>query len=193
MKSPERFLEPLGPGEHFWGALGWTLLLRTQNSGAWVFRGALRREQLLAALVSSVDWVARDTYRTAWAVSPRCCSHAYGRGVAVGPQTGERSWELLRDLERAVAPLMAPWFSDREVPTSANLNLYGSSGSRVRWYRDDEALFGGQGESQLIVSMSVGFSARFRWKPRPSPDCETDSCWFHHGDLLVMDGRCLDE
>ena len=79
------------------------------------------------------------------------------------------------------------------MPTSANLNYYGSSGSCVRWHCDDEALLGGQGESKLIVSMSVGFSARFRWKPGPSPDCEADSCWLHHGDLLVMDGRCQDE
>ena len=114
-------------------------------------------------------------------------------GVAVGPQTGERSWELLRGLWRAVAPLMAPWCAEEDVPTSANLNYYGSSGSCVRWHRDDEALFGGQRELKLIVSMCVGFSARFRCKPRPSPDYEADSCWLHHGELLVMDGRCQDE
>ena len=57
--SPERFPEPPGPGEHFRRVLGWAPLLRTQNSGVCVFRAALRGEQLLAALVSSVDWVAR--------------------------------------------------------------------------------------------------------------------------------------
>ena len=41
--------------------------------------------------------------------------------------------------------------------------------------------------------MSIGFSALFRWKPRSSPDCEVDSTWLHHDDLLVMDGRCQDE
>ena len=80
--SPERFPEPPRPGEHLRMALGWTPLLRTQNSGGWVFRYALRGKQLLAALVSSVNWVARCTYRTAWAVSPRCCcSYAYGLEV----------------------------------------------------------------------------------------------------------------
>ena len=50
------------------------------SSGVWLFRGALQGEQILAALVSSVDWVVRGTYRTAWAVAPRCrCSYAYGR------------------------------------------------------------------------------------------------------------------
>ena len=63
----------------------------------------------------------------------------------------------------------------------------------LRWHSDDEVLFGGRGESKLIVSVSIGFSALFRWKPRPSPDCEADSTWLHHGDLLVMDGRCQDE
>ena len=108
---------------------------------------ALRGEQLLAALVSSVDCVVKSTYRTAWAANPRCrCPYAYGSGLAVGPQTGERSWELLRDLWRAVAPLMAPWCAKEDVPTSAKLELLRwFGGSRVRWRRDDEALFGGQG------------------------------------------------
>ena len=104
------------------------------------------REQLLAALVSSVDWVVRSTYCTAWAVTPRCrCPYAYGRRVAVGPQTGERSWELLHDLWKAIAPLMAPWCAEGEVPTCANLNYHGGSGSCVRWHRDDEGVFAGQG------------------------------------------------
>ena len=52
---------------------------------------------------------------------------------------------------------------------------------------------GEQGESELIVSVSGGFSAPVRWKPRPSLDRETDSCWLHQDDLLVTDGRCQDE
>ena len=79
------------------------------------------------------------------------------------------------------------------MPTCANLNHNGGEGSCVRWHRDDEALFGGQGESKLIVSVSIGYSALFRWKPRSSPDSVADSCWLHHGALLVMDGRCQDE
>ena len=79
------------------------------------------------------------------------------------------------------------------MPTCANLNYYGGPESCVRWHSDDEVLFGGRGESKLIVSVSVGFSALFRWKPRPSPECEADSTWLHHGDLLVMDGRCQNE
>ena len=173
------------PGEPLRSELGWTPLLRTSSSGVWLFRGALRGEQLQAALVSTVDWVSRGTYRTAWAVEPRChCSYAYGRRVAVGPQTGCRSWELLRDLWRTIAPHMAPWCAVGDVPTCANLNYYGGSGSCVRWHSDDEVLFGGRGESKLIVSVSLGFSALFRWKPRSSPDCEADSTWLHHGDLL---------
>ena len=194
MRVSEWYPVSTGPGEPLRTALGWTPLLRTPSSGVWLFRGAVRGEQLLAALVSSVDWVPRGTYRTAWAVEPRClCSYAYGRRVAVGPHTGCRSWELLRDLWRAIAPHMAPWCAIGDVPTCANLNYYGGSGSCVRWHSDDEVLFGGRGESKLIVSVSVGFSALFRWKPRSCPDCEADSTWLHHGDLLVMDGRCQDE
>ena len=103
------------------------------------------------------------------------------------------NWELLRGLWRAVAPLMAPWCADAEVPTCANLNFYGGSGSRVRWHSDNEGLFGRQGESKLTVSMSFGVSALFKWKPGPSVDSDACSSWLHHGDLLVMDGRCQDE
>ena len=88
---------------------------------------------------------------------------------------------------------MAPWCADGEMPTCANLNLYGGSGSRVRWHSDNEGLFGKQGESKLIVSMSFGVSALFKWKPGPSLDSDASSSWLHHGDLLVMDGRCQDE
>ena len=194
MRNSEWSPVSTGPGELLRTALGWTPLLRTPSSGVWLFRGAVRGEQLLAALEFSVDWVVRGTYRTACAVEPRChCSYAYGRRIAVGPHTGCRSWELLQDLWRAIAPQMAPWCAAGDVPTCANLNYYGGPGSCVRWHSDDEAQIGGRGESKLIVSVSIGFSALFRWKPRPSPDCEADSTWLHHGDLLVMDGRCQDE
>ena len=173
MPSAGKSPESPGPGEDCRRLRGWTPLLRTQHSGGWVLREAVRGEQLLAALVSSVDWVVRGTCRTAWAVTPRCrCPYTYGRTVAVGPQTGECSWELLHDLWKAIAPLMAPWCVEGEVPTCANLNYYGGSGSCVRWHRDDEGVFGGAGESKLIVSVSGGFSA-FRWKLRPGLDHET--------------------
>ena len=50
-----------------------------------------------------------------------------------------------------------------------------------------------QGESKLIVSMSFRVSALFKWKPGPCLDNDASSSWLHHGDLLVMDGRCEDE
>ena len=118
LQTPEWFSKLPGPREPLRSALGWTPLLYTPSSGVWLFLEALRGEQLLAALVSSFDWVVRGTYRTAWAVAPRCrCSYAYGRRVAVGPQTGERSCEFLCDLWRAVAPLFSPWCAEWELPT----------------------------------------------------------------------------
>ena len=70
--------------------------------------------------MSSVDWVVRCTCRTAWAVTPRClCSYAYGRVVAVGPQTGERSQELLYDMWRAIAPLLAHRSQRKDKGTTA--------------------------------------------------------------------------
>ena len=67
------------------------------------------------------------SFLTAWAVTPvsSCsCSYLYGRGTAVGPQSGERCWPLLDKLWRAIAPLMKPWCAEGDVPTAPNLNLY---------------------------------------------------------------------
>ena len=147
----------------------------------------------MPALASCFDWVVRGSYRTAWAVQSCCrCPCTYGNGPAVGPQVSG-NWEFLRGLWKAAAPLMAPWCADGEMPTCANLNFYGGSGSRVRWHSDNEGLFGRRGESKLIVSMSFGVSALFKWKPGPSPDSDASASWLHHGDLLVMDGCCQDE
>ena len=41
--------------------------------------------------------------------------------------------------------------------------------------------------------MRFGAAALFKWKPGQSPDSYASSPWLHHGDLLVMDGRCQDE
>ena len=71
-----------------------------------------------------------------------------------------------------------------EVPTCANLNLYGGSGSRVRWHSDNEGLFGKQGSPNSVVSMSFGVSALFKWKPGPGLDSDAGSSWLHHGDLF---------
>ena len=54
---------------------------------------------------------------------------------------------------------MAPWCAVGDVPTCAKLNYYGGAGSCARWHSDDEVLFGRRGESKLIVSVSIGFSA----------------------------------
>ena len=80
-----------------------------------------------------------------------------------------------------------------EVPTGANLNIYGGSGSCVRWHSDDVALFGDRGNPKLIVSLGQGSSVLFNWKPRAHPDSDESSCWLHHENLLVMDGCCQDE
>ena len=49
-----------------------------------------------------------------------------------------------------------------EVPTGANLNIYGGSGSRVQWHSDDMALFGDRGDPKLLVFLSLGSSALFK-------------------------------
>ena len=50
---------------------------------------------------------------------------------------------------------------------------------RIRFARhsDNEGLFGKQGKSKLIVSMSFGVSALFKLKPWPSLDSDASSFW----------------
>ena len=88
---------------------------------------------------------------------------------------------------------MKPWCAEREVPTAANLNLYRGWKSCVGWHCDDEPLFGKCGDAKLIVSVSFGSSALFRWRRQSCSDGEGHLCWLGHGDILVMDGRCQDE
>ena len=114
-------------------------------------------------------------------------SFTYGRGPAIGPLSGKRCWPLLAGLWSAIAPLMKPWCAEEEVPTAVNLNLY--RGWKSGWHSDDEPLFGECAEAKLIVSVSLGSSAVFRWRRQSCSDDEGHLCWFGHGDILVM-GQC---
>ena len=62
----------------------------------------------------------------------------------------------------------------------------------VGWHSDDEPLFGKCGDAKLIVSVSLGSFALFRWR-RQSCSSDEGSCRLDHGDILVMDGQCQDE
>ena len=148
-----------GPGGEVRNGMCWSLLEKTARSGVWLFRGALRGNSAFFAFVAFAGWVRKGSFLTAWAVPPlsSCsCSYLYGRGTAIGPQTGKRCWPLLDRLWRAIAPLMKPWCAEGEVPSAANLNLYQGRSSHVGWHSDDEPLFGERGEAKLIVSVSFG-------------------------------------
>ena len=94
---------------------------------------------------------------------------------------------------RAIAPLMQPWCAEGELPTAANMNFYRGWNSCVGWHRDDEPLFGKCGDAKLIVSVSLGNFALFRWRRQSCHSDEGGSCRLEHGDILVMDGQCQDE
>ena len=194
---PDHSPEPPGPGRIIRNMIGWSLMEKNEvGSGVWLFRGALQGKNLFSSLDVTGGWVRKGSYHTAWAVpcdSLCSCSYSYGQGPAIGPHTGRRCWPLLEGVWRAIAPLMKPWCAEGEVPTAANLNLYRGGNSCVGWHRDDELLFGEFGEAKLIVSVSLGGSAVFRWKRRFCPDDEGHLCCLGHGDILVMDGRCQDK
>ena len=55
------------------------------------------------------------------------------------------------------------------------------------------ALRGKCGDANLIVSVSLGNFALFRWRRQSCSSDEGSSCRLDHGDILVMDGQCQDE
>ena len=79
------------------------------------------------------------------------------------------------------------------MPTAANLNFYRGWRSCVGRHRDDEPLFGKCGDAKLIVSVSLGSTAIFRWRRQSCPGDEGHLCSLGHGDILVIDGPCQDE
>ena len=192
---PDHSPEPPGPCRIIRNMLGWSLEEKNVGSGVWLFRGALQWK-IFSSLDAIGDWVRKGSYHTAWAVpcdSLCTFSYSYGRGPARGPHTGQLCWPLLEGVWRAIAPLKKPWCAEEEVPTAANLNLYRGWNSCVGWHCDDEPLFGEYGDDKLIVSVSLGSSAVFRWRRRSCPDDEGHLCCLGHGDILVMDGRSQDK
>ena len=189
--------EPAGPGIVIRNMLGWSQLEKTAMSGVWLFGSAFQGENLFSLLDAAGDWERKGSHRTAWAVpcnSSCFCSCAYGHGPAIGPHTGERCWPLLAGVWRAIAPLTKPWCTEGDLPTAANLNLYRGWISCVGWHCDDEPLFGKCGDAKLIVSVSLGSFALFRWRRQSCSSDEGRSCrLLDHGDILVMDGQCQDE
>ena len=193
---PDYSPELPGTGRVIRNMLGWSKLEETDGSGVWVFRGALQGKNLFSSLDVAGDWERKGSYRAAWVVpcgSSYTCSYAYGHGLAIGLHTGKRCWSLLAGVWRAIAPRMSPWCAEWEVPTAANLNLYQGWKSCVGWHCDDESLFGKCGDAKLIVSVSFGTKALFKWKGKSCPSKDGNSRQLDHGDILVMDGQCQDE
>ena len=88
---------------------------------------------------------------------------------------------------------MKPWCAEGNVPTASNLNLYRGGSSHVGWHCDNEPLLGERGEPKLILSVSYGTQALFKWRGKSCSDGDDGSCWLDHCDILVMDGQGQDE
>ena len=181
-----------GPGRIIRNMLGWSFEEKKCGRiwGMVCSVVPFKGKNLFSSLDVTGDWVRKGSYHTAWAVpcdSLCTCSYSYGQGPAIGPHTGRRCWPLLEGVWRAIAPLMKPWCAEGEVPYRREPEpLPGSE--LVCWFGIvmTELLFGEFGEAKLIVSVSLGGSAVFRWKRRSCPDDEGHLCCLGHGDILVM-------
>ena len=125
-----QFVSP-GYGLDIRESMGWTKVCGTTRSGIWVLKGNARTRMLPENLDHlRVGWISRGTYETAW-VTPGhdcLCSHKYGRGAAVRPQTDNAIWDGVIGLWGRVAPFLSPWCGKKEY---AN----GSEPEPVRWFR----------------------------------------------------------
>ena len=84
---PDYSPEPPGPSREIRNMLGWSQLEKTDESGVWVFRGALQGKNPFSSLDVAGDWERKGSCHTAWAVpcdSPCTYSYAYGRGPLSG-------------------------------------------------------------------------------------------------------------
>ena len=180
--------------------IGWGSLLqdgRGGGSGFWFWGRALGRFDLLSELKDAVTWVKKKGHSTAWVTDPARCSCTYSYGGRVhSPDKCDAAWPLLAFIWRGIAPLMRPWCSlaEEEVPGGVNLNLYSGGKACIPRHSDNEPLFGGGGDSKLIVSVSFGATATFRWAR--NSDRDGSSGWsqrLSHGDVLVMDGKAQDQ
>ena len=187
-----------GPGSDTRMKMEWKIIAKTEKSGVWFFQNAggpvgevgtsvtygrcrLGLEGIVPHCVVGPLWFlvclfvrvrARPRYRA-----------TYLRAVLA-----TASWcvEGYRTPDEAMV-------CRGRIPTVANLNLYRGWNSRAGWHCDDEPLFGVCGVAKLIVSVSFGTRALFRWKGKSCLDIEASSCCLGYGDILVMDGQCQDE
>ena len=184
-----QFVSP-GHGLEIRQSMGWTKVCGTTQSGIWVLKGNSRTRMFPANLDHlRVVWMKRGTYKTAW-VTPGhdcLCSHKYGHGAAVRPQTDNAIWKGVIGLWCRVAPFLSSWCGKKDVPTVVNLNQYAAPGSLIRWHSDNEPLFGPQNCPKLIVSLILGNSVEFMVRRRVSRSVPS-SIRLDHGDILVMDG-----
>ena len=70
-----------------------------------------------------------------------------------------------------------------EGPSAVTVHFYGHPHPQVWWHSDDGSLFGSTGEDKLIVSLSLGSSARFHCHSR-------QSCSDTVGDSRVLGTWC---
>ena len=106
---------------------------------------------------------------------PGCFGACFGKRCSPLLTHPATNWRGV--LWRAIAPLMKPWCAEGDVPTASNLNLYRGRSSYVGWHSDDEPLFGERRGTKLIVSVSFGTHALFKWKGKSCPCNEGNSCW----------------
>ena len=160
--------------------MGWKIMTKTEKSGA----GSMWERWVLPLLTGAVDWVWKGSYRTA--LVPRVPARMRSCGAKLsGRILHSGVGHCLPVCGGAKAHLMKPWCAEGEVPTGGD--------SCVRWHCEDGLLFGWVGTSKLIVSVSFGSHASFKWKGKSCSDGEVSSCCIGHGDILVMDGQCQDE
>ena len=72
-------------------------------------------------------------------------------------------------------------------PNSCNANYYGTGADMVGWHADNEPIFNAVHQDALIISLSLGGTRVFSFRPNENPG-EVQELSLKNGDLCTMEG-----
>ena len=126
-----------------------------------------------------------------------CLGHARVTTVCVHTsmdmeqQSDHKQWDGVIGLFGRVAPLVSPWCARGNMPTGVNLNRYGGPRSCIRWYSDNESLFGPPNQPKAIRWSSRFVAHRVMCPLRSRRTMVTSWSWMVQRDWSIHIARCL--
>ena len=109
--------------------------------------------------------------------------------VRVPYKYGGREWacQIMPEWLQQITKQIGEICGLTDPPNSCNANMYETGEDVVGWHADDEPLFKANEQDALIISLSLGTSRIFAYRPNDNPD-QARRQLLADGDLCVMEG-----